>query len=163
MGTYHRGDRIRLWGTFWVNQTTLALEAPAAVSTITVRDVTGYANAEPLVLGPGTPEEEFAVVSGTPTAAGVITLTAPLRYRHGVNTVIGELTTPSTHTVRTKNPAGTEADQTTSVFSAGRVFVDLTIPNLKASEGTWTYVPTGSAGVLATDEQTFVCAASAMA
>jgi hypothetical protein len=163
MGTYHRGDRIRLWGTFWVNQTTLALSSAAGATTITVRDVTGYADTNPIVLAPGTSKEELAAVSGTPTAAGVVTLAAALRYGHSVGDVVGELQTPSTHAIRTRNPAGTEASNASTEASTGRVRFDLDIPDAAASSGTWAYRPIGSVGVLASDEQEFLVEASAFA
>lgn len=157
---FTRGTRVRLWGTFWVNQTTLALSAAAGALTITVQDATGYANADPVVLAPGTAKQELLTVSGTPTAAGVITLAAALRYAHSVGEVVGELTTPSAHKIRTRDPSGTETDRTTSVASVGRVYFDLDIPNTSAAEGTWHYDPAGTAGVLATDPRSFVVADS---
>lgn len=159
MGTYHRGDTIRLWASFWTNQTAQALSSAAGALTVTVQDATGYADTNPVVLGPGTPRQEFATVSGSP-AANVITFTAALRYAHPVGEIVGELQTPGTHSIRTRNPAGTEASNSSSVSSTGRVYYDLAIPDVAASEGLWHYKPIGSAGVVATDEQTFTVAAS---
>lgn len=157
---FHRGDRVRLSATFWTNQTTLAVSAAAGALTITVRDATGYADTNPIVLAPGTAKEEFLTVSGTPTAGGVITLTSALRYSHSVGETVGELTNPTTAVIWTRTPAGTETSNAATQDSTGRYHFDLDIPDADASSGTWSFRPKGTGAVVATDEQSFVVAES---
>jgi len=110
MNAYHLGQEIRIPLRFWVNQTKLRAEAAAAALTIKVRDATGYAAGDVLILNPGTDTEETVTIAGGGVSGTTFTLTAALTYAHGVNEIVGELSNPTTITVKRQTPDG--VDQT---------------------------------------------------
>jgi hypothetical protein len=155
------GNRRRLWVYFGTNVTWLAAQASAGDTTITLRDATGYANGDPIIVSPGQPHQELRTVSGTPTAAGVVTLSSALlndhEYRgedetHGM---VMELTAPSDPTIKLRDPAGTITIIATGTLTnpgTGRYYYDKTFD----TEGTWRWRGYATSGVVAAGEGVIV-------
>lgn len=111
MLAYDKGDQAVLrvrWGT---NVTRLKTNAAAAATTLVVYDITGYANTDTLMVGPGLDTQEIRVVSGSPSGT-TITVTAALSHDHHVGETVQELTDPTTVTLKVLDPAGTTTTYT---------------------------------------------------
>lgn len=160
------GNTRRLWVYFGVNPTWLALPAVAGDTTITLRDATGYANGDPIILSPGQRRQELCTVSGTPTAAGVVTLTSALYNDHAYQSeestmgLVMELSAPSDPTIKIKNPAGTITTKTVSDLTnpgTGRYYYDQQL----STEGVWRWRGYATSGVYAAGDGSIVVTDSA--
>lgn len=154
-GSYDISQAVRLKYLAWINPTTLRAASAAAATTISVRDASGYAAADSVVLNPGALNEETATVSSV--SGTVITLSAGLVYDHAVNEPVGELADPTTLTVKYQDPSGNE---TTLVYltdaalvrdSLGKFHVILTVDEA----GRWFHQAKGTGAVIAAGEEDF--------
>jgi hypothetical protein len=138
IGAYQPGSRVRLRCVFGVNPTSLAAQAAKGASSITVRDASGFAPADALVLDPGhtAPDdplrEEKAVVQSV--SGRVVVLAAPLGYDHPAGADVWELADPTTVTLKVLAPDGTTASYT---YALGQI--------LKAGQGDYYYDTTFTA------------------
>lgn len=151
------GNTRRLWVYFGFNPTWLALPASAGDTTITLRDATGYANGDPIIVSPGQTYQELRTVSGTPTSGGVVTLSSALLHDHAyqgeeeTHGLVMELSSPSDPTIKIRTPAGTISTKTVSDLTnpgTGRYYYD----QLLDSAGIWRWRGYATSGVVAAGE-----------
>lgn len=107
MNSYGLGQPVKITIRTGINPTDLAAPAAAGATTITLRSASGYADTNVLRIDAGLPTEERATISGSPTAAGVVTLTAGLRFAHSRGAEVDEPTTPTAGNLYLTDPAGT--------------------------------------------------------
>lgn len=140
---YYIGQTVTFRWVVAVQKTELMLPAAAGATTITVGDITGYASTNPIVIKPGHPRrrEEQRTVSGTPSN-GVITLSSPLLYAHGVGELVGELVAPSGVTFTLVEPDGTSSTPTVSNPSTGVYTAPVTFD--QAGQHKWQWRATGT-------------------
>lgn len=116
---YDPGDQVRLRVVWTLNPTSLAAAAAAGATTITVRDATGYAASDSIILEAQTDQEETATVNSV--SGRVLTLSAGLIYAHAVNAEVGELAAPSTVTLVLETPDGVETSYTAAAATVTNV------------------------------------------
>lgn len=151
---YAVGTSVTLRVLFGANVTDLTAAVLAGATTVAVRDATGYANNDPIVVDPGTEREERHTVSSV--SGNTITLTTALAYAHPMRTKVMELADPTTVSLKVQDAAAVETTYsypaTITKDGVGRYSKTLTIDG---SGGGWTYSWIGTGDVIAAEETSF--------
>ncbi len=154
MQTYWPSSAIALRATFLTNNTTLRKALAAGAAVVYVRDASGYSGGDSIVLDVGkSTEETFTVFSVSGTEIAVTTSAV---YDHAVNATVGELTDPTTVTLKVKDSTGTT---TTYTYALGTVTKDSTGKYSKnimpTTSGAWFYWWAGTGAVIGTAQSGF--------